>query len=595
MLAYFLPRNSDSSSTKIEVKMPMKTNITVAALAFLTGCQTVATPPTQTATVNNPLSGITIENSVSFKTIPPSHPAAIGNRYMMGDLWSKHDLNGDGLIDYLYTGVMEPDNPNIGNSVDTGDACGKGRCKGTMPLPSLFLADFEGQFILSDGKFIDNRKSPGMSLARQNLVADFNGDGILDLYVADTGLGTHSGFRDSYFLSQTNGTWLESSKSHLSDSNFVAFDHGATTGDIDADGDMDIVLTTLEKKLVCWFNDGRGFMSKKVCGSHFTFAIELGDMDNDGDLDIVSGGAELTGSKPVILYNNGEGKFSKKTQLPTVGSEFGGAPEVALNDLDNDGDLDIVVSRVGHLYVGTGVQIIKNNNSNFDENQFIVIVDKPKGYEPTTEGNPHNNFIQNFSFDDVNDDGTTDIIFSGENKPTHGGALLNNGNFNFTLVKPNEDNNPVTILSTMLFKGTADSWLETQGIQFTPELGGAKLLGKPIELGSIQGVIEGLSEVSRSENGLIFVAHVKTQNGYMKISMCAEYYPEYTFIGTRVGFDTQTGFGGVSSLRKYGKGYCLNEKGFVGFWEADKDSMPAVLQDLLQEIDKKREDIYAIN
>ena len=49
-------------------------------------------------------------------------------------------------------------------------------------------------------------QKPGQSLARQNLVADFNGDGKLDVFVADTGLGQHDGFKDSYFLSQPDGT-----------------------------------------------------------------------------------------------------------------------------------------------------------------------------------------------------------------------------------------------------------------------------------------------------------------------------------------------------------------------------------------------------
>jgi hypothetical protein len=55
-------------------------------------------------------------------------------------------------------------------------------------------------------------KIAGMSLGRQLLVADYNNDNILDFYVADHGVGTHDGVRDSYFLSQPNGTWVESSK-----------------------------------------------------------------------------------------------------------------------------------------------------------------------------------------------------------------------------------------------------------------------------------------------------------------------------------------------------------------------------------------------
>ena len=45
-----------------------------------------------------------------------------------------------------------------------------------------------------------------------------------------TDLALTYGVRDSYFLSQPNGTWVESSETHLSHSNFVVFNHGSATG-----------------------------------------------------------------------------------------------------------------------------------------------------------------------------------------------------------------------------------------------------------------------------------------------------------------------------------------------------------------------------
>ena len=100
-------------------------------------------------------------------------------------------------------------------------------------VKALFLGDAKGKLTYAPELLIDKREDSGMSLGRQLLVADYNNDGILDFYIADTAVGTHNGFRDSYFLSQPNGTWLESSKTHLSHSNFVVFDHGGATGDID--------------------------------------------------------------------------------------------------------------------------------------------------------------------------------------------------------------------------------------------------------------------------------------------------------------------------------------------------------------------------
>ena len=50
-----------------------------------------------------------------------------------------------------------------------------------MPGPTLFLQQSDGTYLDQSTLFIDQRKSPGQSLSRQNLVADFNNDGRPDL------------------------------------------------------------------------------------------------------------------------------------------------------------------------------------------------------------------------------------------------------------------------------------------------------------------------------------------------------------------------------------------------------------------------------
>lgn len=433
------------------------------ALIIVSGCQ--QTVPADTGggqdpilekKVKEPLAGIAIENSVPFTRIPPIEPRAIADRYYFGDTWSAQDFNNDGHIDYLFTGTMIPEAASA-DFVDTGDTCGKNAlCKGDMPGPSLFVADGKGNFDLRDDLFVDNRKTPGQSLARQNLVGDFNGDGVEDVFIADHGLGTHKGFRDSYFLSQPDGSWIESSETHLSTPDYRVFDHGGAVGDIDADGDLDVVLTELEGNLICWVNNGTGYMTKNTCGMVHAFGIELADMDRDGDLDLVSGGSEAADyrphrSKPSIIWNDGNGNFKGSIHLPSVNGNWKDVPEVSVADLDNDGDYDIVVSRVGKLYVGTSVQILENKKGKF-ESTHIVIDEQPKGYKPTSEGNKYNNFIKHFVFDDVNNDGGLDIILLGSTDLTYGGVLLNNGAFNFAYLGPKKPDNPIEIIRSYRFK-----------------------------------------------------------------------------------------------------------------------------------------------
>ena len=286
-----------------------------------------------------------------------------------------------------------------------------------------------------------------MSLGKDILVADYNNDGVLDFYIYDHGVGTHDGFRDSYFLSQSNGTWLESSSTHLSHPNFQVFDHGGAVGDIDNDGDMDVVITESNWKtgtlLWCLVNDGTGFLKKRKCGGEWSFALELADMNGDGYLDVILGSQEWhTHFKPFtgIIWNDGRGNFNKnnKTNLQKH-KKLGGIPEVSAADLDGDGDLDIVYSRVGELYVGTAVSIIENlGNKKFKDHGLIHLLEAPADYVPDHEGNPYNAFISMVKFRDLDKDGDMDIYLGGSAHKTNGMVLLNEGDFNFDLLKPNE-------------------------------------------------------------------------------------------------------------------------------------------------------------
>ena len=133
----------------------------------------------------------------------------------------------------------------------------------------------------------------------------------------------------------------------------------------------------------------------------------------DGDIDLVHAGREYGGSSPTdIALNDGRGNFTRSIRLPKV-DDWGTVPEVGLWDLDTDGDLDVVLSRAGILYVGTGVQIIENMGYGSYASSFYPIVTAPEDYVAEHEGNEWNNFIENFQFHDVDLDGRTDIAFIG--------------------------------------------------------------------------------------------------------------------------------------------------------------------------------------
>ena len=539
------------------------------------------------------VSGVEIETAGASLNYPPSIPSILKNRYFFGFFWSQQDFNQDGHLDFIYTGTMRPTNlQSVGT--DTGGACGGNACEGDMPGPSLFLNDGNGNFVLSDELIIDQRYISGQSLSRRNLVADFNGDGRLDLFVADTAVGTHNGIRDSYFLSQPNGTWLESSKSHLSNPDFISFDHGGAVGDIDNDGDIDIVLTDLNRQLICWFNQGDGYLKKRRCGRGLWAAIELADMDGDGDLDLVAGGDDFEWEQARILINNGKGSFKKKAKLP-VNKSQPHIPELSISDLDGDGDQDIVLSRVGKLYVGTTIEILENQGDLKFSSVVIPIVEAPADYVPKHEGNEWNNYISDIIFKDVDDDGDPDLLLVGHGSINNrhrvaGSILLNDGNMIFRHIENGVTGNPIKILADSKFVANASeaNWLASLSLRYLAQLDvGFLPLNEPIYLSSINANIVAAKDIELGEDNIVFTVLVESPDGAFMARVCSNYWEQFDFLGTMIGFDTEDGFGGSSDLRSFGTNYCGKDRGFRGGWEMEPTennrSVKALLDDLGQQ------------
>ena len=404
------------------------------------GGSNTANSSTSSQKVAKALAGINIENdpNLDFFSLPLGlYPT---NKTLHGSEGRIADFNNDGLSDVIYIGMMDM---NASPSCTYSDCSYSQIDDNDKPLPALYLGNADGKLHYSPELFIDNRSNKGMSLGRRLLIADFNNDKLLDIYINDTSVSGPEkwGYRDSYFLSQPNGTWLESSKTHLSQPNFRVYDHGGATGDIDNDGDMDIVITELHPQFnngfYCLMNNGSGFLKMRKCGgTSSASSVELSDIDNDGDLDAIVGGMnrnQFTG----IVWNDGSGNFLSYMASPLNDHNdvFHGIPDVTASDLDNDGDMDIVFSKVGTQifnskadYKGSAIQFIENLGSKkFREYDPIPIVkDSRIGW------------IKNILFRDLDNDGDIDLYLNSMDQSTNGSVFVNNGDFNFSLIIPPE-------------------------------------------------------------------------------------------------------------------------------------------------------------
>ncbi len=164
-------------------------------------------------------------------------------------------------------------------------------------------------------------------------MADFDDDGDLDILVA------MEFSKNLLLINQGDGTFVDGSD-HLPEP--VHDSEDIAVADFDADGDLDAVVVAEDDRVDLYYqNDGTGhFANLPLPPAEVTNGVAHGDIDGDGDEDIITGNA---GSN--FAWVNAGGKFTIKSDA--VPAKTLVSQDVQLGDLDGDGDLDLVEANEG--------------------------------------------------------------------------------------------------------------------------------------------------------------------------------------------------------------------------------------------------------
>ncbi len=331
------------------------------------------------------------------------------------------DLNGDGKLDLVVASCESVGSTSCGNN---------GFANGAL---TVLLGNGDGTFATPVPY------DSGGANAASVTVADVNGDGKLDLIVANYGIsgsqgyGSPTGGAVSVLLGNGDGTFLTA----------VAYASGGISAqsvavaDLNGDGKLDIIVAndfntynnSTSGTVGVLLGKGDGAFEKVVTylsGEVGATGVAIADVNGDGRLDLVVSNGDCPNTNDAhcagVLLGNGDGTFQPVITYKTGGGEV---TSVAVADVNGDGTPDLLVTNWCVFCANTVGVLLGNGDGSFQG--------------PATYGSG-GYYAWSIAVADVNTDGKPDLLVANQctgsvisctNSKGAVSVLLNNGNGTF--------------------------------------------------------------------------------------------------------------------------------------------------------------------
>ncbi len=218
---------------------------------------------------------------------------------------------------------------------------------------------------------------------------DLDKDGLEDLL--------HIQGNQLFAKKQENEIFLDEELVHTHTSDFFNFSNKA---DINGDGQLDFLILT-ESSILTFLGTNDGVKFGAEIEANTPQQPLLVDFNKDGNIDIIYNSSDWKSPYVNQLYfieGNGDGSFMAETSLTSGISDVNQIREFKVNDVEKDGDLDLIIREFD------GVHIVLNDQFTFTLHSSIV--------DPTSS-------LYHLEVGDFNLDGLTDIVVTDQSNHLH--------------------------------------------------------------------------------------------------------------------------------------------------------------------------------
>jgi hypothetical protein len=339
------------------------------------------------------------------------------------------DFNGDGKVDLLV----------VRANVDFGLTA--------EPL-QILVGDGAGHFTDQTASLFQGGVIPKINYVPRIFAADFNKDGITDIFTPDFGVDAppFPGGQNSLFLSSPATHLLENATATLPQA--LRQNHGTSLGDVNHDGYVDILVNALHETTgngnQLLINDGTGHfvvsqqllppsLHPNAYAPGYTWSM-LRDLNNDGYDDMVLGTWDPNPGPSLVVLNDGHGSFANATPIALPRSGFAQETVIGIETINLNGDAlpDLVLSVTNdgardQFYKVPYIQFLVNDGNGHFHDETALRLPQSQAISSA-----ETNWYKLVTPVDLNGDGFQDLVTDGSNAYGASRVFMNDGTGKFT-------------------------------------------------------------------------------------------------------------------------------------------------------------------